>query len=224
MVAFGTLSAALVSAFVWHLLKSKGFASSNRLHLAVLALFFLTLAAALSFMLFNALTHGEAYGIGSRDTGKVHPLSREPVSYWFLVVLCWGGAVAGLSFGLAAAAKLLHAGPSSEHAADLKDAKNDAPPQPFERLAQYAAIAYLAAVLIAVYVYWSQGWELPSRNRVAAVLFAPVFLFFGVLALYTGEVGLKIRSKAPFAYWARVALMLVLGVGLLLIGIGINGA
>lgn len=247
LIAFGVFTAAIITAFVWYMLKSKSFnpPNPNRLNLTVLLLFFFTIAAVMSFMLFSALAYGEASGIGGRDTGKVYPVSQDPVSYWFLVAIYYSLAVPALSLGLVVAAKLMQpqrspseadlmkkavervskpAGPLSDDASDPKTEMGDSPYEPFERLSEYAAIVYIAGVLIALYVYWSRDWDLPPRHRIAAVLFAPVFVFFGLLAIYTGEVGLKVRSKTPVGYWARVAVMLLLGIGLLLIGIGVIGA
>jgi hypothetical protein len=229
LAACAVFTAAIVIGFVWYMLKSESFGDlhPNRLNLTVLVLFFFAIAAVMSFMLFSALAHGDAYGIGSHDTGKVYPVSQEPVLYWFLVVIYYSAAVAALSLGLVVAAKLIQPRrllSEPDNAADPKSELGESPYQPFERLSQCAAVVYIAGVLIAFYVYWSHDWELPSRNRVAAVLFAPVFLFFGLLALYTGEVGLKIRAETPLAYWARVVAMLVLGGGMLLIGIGVVGA
>ncbi len=64
------------------------------------------IAGVMSFLLFNALTYGVAYGIGRKDTGKVHPLSQDPVFYWSLIVLYYCAAVPALSFGFGVGARL----------------------------------------------------------------------------------------------------------------------
>jgi len=82
----------------------------------------------------------------------------------------------------------------------------------------------MGAVAIVFYLesrgYW---WVMPPRALLAAV--APMFLSFGLRALYTGDVSIKNftfrRSKNPIMYWVEVAVLLSLGIVLLLGGIGV---
>ena len=110
LIAFIAFTAAIVIVPARYMLKSKLgiFNDSNpdRLKLIVLLLFFFTIAGVMSFLLFNALTYGVAYGTGRYDRGKVHPVSQDPVFYWSLVVIYYSAAVAALSFGLAVGARL----------------------------------------------------------------------------------------------------------------------
>jgi len=250
LIAFGAFTAAIITAFVWYLLKSKSFPNlnPNRLNLTFLLLFFFTIAAVMSFLLFNALAYGDAVSIGSRDTGKVYTVSQDPVSYWVLVAIYYSVAVAALSTGLVMAAKLIQprrslsaadftnkavervgesAGPSSDNALDAESGMSDSPYKPFERLWQYATVIYFAGVLIALYVYTSGDWDwkMPVHLPVAAL--ALVFVSFGLLAIYTGKVWMRggafLRSKNPIMYWVCVATILFFGIFLFLAGIGVIG-
>ena len=106
------------------------------------------------------------------------------------------------------------------------DIHDDSPPKRFTGSWIVATIVYLAGAVVALYVYskgdW--GWNMPA---LPAALLAPIFVFLGLLAIYTNEVQLKgatlNRSKNPIGYWACVAMMLFLGIGMFLYGIGVIG-
>jgi hypothetical protein len=100
------------------------------------------------------------------------------------------------------------------------------PTKPFKRLWLIATFGYMV-VLIALYVYAGSDWgwhmQLPLPSPMAAL--APVFVSFGLLAIYMGEAWVKggpfYRSKDPIKYWAYVAMMLSLGIFMFLGSIGL---
>ena len=103
--AVAAVTAAIVAITVWYLVRRNVFRRARRSNLIPFVLVCLAVAAILSFLLFNALAYEEAYGMGRGDTGRRYPLSRDPVMYWFVVAFCYCGAVAALSFALAAATR-----------------------------------------------------------------------------------------------------------------------
>lgn len=249
LIAFGVFTAAVITAFVWYLLKSKSFPNLNpddHLKLIVLLLFFFTIAAVISFLLFNAVADGVAYSFGKRDSGKAYSIPSEPVSYWILVVMYYSAAVAALSFGLVMAAKLIQprrsiseadlmkkaleragesAGASSDSALDAESEMSDSPTKPFTRLWIIATSGYTAVLIIASIVYSSGDWDMPPGLPLAAL--APIFVSLGGLAIYTGEVRLKgstfYRTGNPFVFWVCVATILSFGIFMFLAGIGVIG-
>lgn len=255
LIAFGVFTAAVITAFVWYLLKSKSFPNLNpddHLKLIVLLLFFFTIAAVISFLLFNVVAYGVTYGIGPRNSGKAYSIPPESVSYWFFVVMHYSAAVAALSFGLFMAAKLIHprrqprrrlskadlmkkalervgesAGASSDSALDAESEMSDSPTKPFTGSWIIATSGYTAVLIIASIVYSSGDWdwEMPPGLPLAAL--APIFVSLGGLAIYTGEVRLKggtfYRNRNPFVFWVCVASVLSFGICMFLAGIGVIG-
>ena len=114
LIASIAFTAAIIIVSVRYMLKSKLkiFHTSNpdRLKLIVCVLACLSIVAIMSFLLFNALTYGVAYGMGRRDSGKVYPVSQDPGFYWSLVAIYYSIAVAALSSGLALGARLMRNG------------------------------------------------------------------------------------------------------------------
>lgn len=251
LIAFGVFTAAVITAFVRYLLKSKSLPNLNpddHLKLIVLLLFFFTIAAVISFLFFNAVAYGVAYGIGPRDRGKAYFVSRGSVPYWILVVMYYSAAVAALSFGLVMAAKLIQprrplskadlmkkalervgesAGASSDSALDAESEMSDSPTKPFTRLWIIATSGYTAVLIIASIVYSSGDWDWDMPPSLPLAALAPIFVSLGGLAIYTGEVRLKgstfYRSRNPFVFWVCVAVVLSMGIFMFLAGIGVIG-
>lgn len=249
LIAFGVFTAAVITAFVWYLLKSKSFPdlnrlNLNRLNLIVLSLFFFTIAAVMSFVLFNALAYGE-----TRIKGQVYSISQEPVAYWLLVVMYYSAAVATLSLGLVVVARLIQpqrslseadftnkavervgesAGTSSDSALDAESEMSDSPTKPFTMPWIIATIIYFAAIM---YSRSDCCRDMPlrdwGRDMPLSLLFAPIFVSFGLLAIYTGEFRIRggtfYRSKNPIMYWLCVATIFTIGIALFLVGIGVIG-
>ena len=99
--------------------------------------------------------------------------------------------------------------------------------KPFERLWQFATVAYFAAVLIALYVYSRGDWSWHMPPHLPLALLAPALFSLGLLAIYTGEVSIKgsrfYRSQDPIMYWVCVALTFFFGMVMFLYGIGAIG-
>ena len=244
LIAFGAFTAAIITAFVRYMLKSKSFSqpNPNLLDLIVGRLFFFTFAAFMSFLLFDALAYGVAYGIGGGNTGNVHSISQEPGFYWFWVAIYYGFAVAALSAGVAVGARLIQpqrslseadlmkktsgrvsklAAPSSDNALDSKNEMSDTPYKAFEKLWRNANIVYIG-LLIALYVYWGYLGRMPMPGIWMLVAGALAFVSSGLFTIYTGETNDSPhynRSKNPIMYWLDVGGQLFIGIGLFLAGI-----
>ncbi len=125
LIAFIAFTAAIIIVSVRYMLKSKVkiFNDSNpdRLKLIVCMLACLSIVAIMSFLLFNALTYGEASGMGRRDRGKVYPVSQDPGFYWSLVAIYYSIAVAALSSGLALGARLTRNGLTRKTGLQMND-------------------------------------------------------------------------------------------------------
>lgn len=246
LIAFGVFTAAVITAFVWYLLKSKSFPdlnrlNLNRLNLIVLSLFFFAIAAVMSFVLFNALAYGE-----TRIKGQVYSISQDSVPYWLLVVMYYSAAVATLSLGLVVVARLIQpqrslseadftnkavervgesAGASSDSALDAEEMSDH---KPLTMLWVTATIVYFAAIM---YSRSDCCRDMPlrdwGRDMPLPLLFAPIFVSFGLLAIYTGEFRIRggtfYRSKNPIMYWLCVATIFTIGISLFLVGIGVIG-
>lgn len=220
LIAFGVFTAAVITAFVWYLLKSKSFPNLNpddHLKLIVLLLFCFTIAAIMLLLLFNVAAYGVSYSFG-RERGKVYSVSQGSVPYWILVVMYCSAAVAALSFGLFMAAKLIQprrrlskadlmkkalervgesAGASSDSALDAESEMSDSPTKPFTGLWIIAISGYTAVLIIASIVYLSGDWDWEMPKNLLPLAFHPIFFVapilvsLGLLAIYTGEVRLQ---------------------------------
>ena len=107
--ASAVVTAAVIAASVWYLLARKTFRRAPRANLIAVLLVLSAIAAVAAFLLFNALVHGDAYGMGARDTGRRYPAAGEPVTYWILAVIYYCAAVAATVFGMVAAIRLAQA-------------------------------------------------------------------------------------------------------------------
>ena len=92
--------------------------------------------------------------------------------------------------------------------------------EPFERRWLIALVVYFVGALIALYVYSTGALDSVMPGLPLAV-FAPIFVFLGLQAIYTGEVGGPLgaavyRSKNPIRYWVLVAMLLFCGILLFL--------
>jgi hypothetical protein len=103
---------------------------------------------------------------------------------------------------------------------------SDPPTRRFERRWLLAFLVYFVGALIALYV--SSTGALDSIPGFPLAVLAPLFVFLGLRAIATGEVGggeggrVLYRSRHPVMYWVFVATILLVGIGLLLVGIGVD--
>jgi len=87
------------------------------------------------------------------------------------------------------------------------------------RYARYGINAYMWIAFVVGLVFW------PVRNGVRSLgLFAPVFYFYFLHALFTRAAYMQIggpiiKHKSPFWFWFRTLLNLLLGIAFTTIGI-----
>jgi hypothetical protein len=217
--AVAGVTAGIIAVAVGYMLKRKAFNREPRSNLAAFVLVCLAISVVMSFLLFHALVYEEAYGMGRGDGGRRYPLSRDPVTYWLLVVLCYCSAVTALSFGLAAAVGLAQGGGAPVRAAQIHHETGADTHKRLERLWAYASAVYLMVLVLVLFLVWKGGWQRDLPSGLPFAGFSLAFLSFGLLALYTGETRGYRRRERPLAYWLSVGLMLLIGVGLLLLGI-----
>lgn len=110
---------------------------------------------------------------------------------------------------------------------DAGDHLGDSPAKPFTRLWIIATSGYTAVLIIASIVYSSGDWDWDMPPSLPLAALAPIFVSFGGLAIYTGEVRLKgstfYWSRNPFVFWVCVAFVLSFGIFMFLAGIGVIG-
>ena len=109
--------------------------------------------------------------------------------------------------------------PSRDNALNRESEMRSSPYKPFERLWMYATVGYGVAVLIAAYVYvYASGDREWNMLPFFLLAIAPVFISFGALAIYTGEIKHCYRSENPIRYWTEVVAIFFFGSCLFLAG------